>query len=204
MVQAPSEVNAPLKKTGLAFCYPELVTEPATVHAETLYAEAAFDLALARKLRREGTTVVTNGFRLEPPERVLHFEREEAAESLRGKLDDELVRVHAILQQATGASVLVMNESFTSTTLHDASFLGTEILDRVSALGALCVYVTFVDELASLNEHMVSIVAAITPGDPASRTFRIERRPADGPAYAAAIAEKYGLTYESLKRPLAP
>lgn len=235
------DLIAPLKKAGLPFCYPETA-------AEAVFAEEAFDLALAHKLRGEDAAVVPNGFRLDPPERVLvvtgpnqggkttfarafgqlhhfaalglpvpgrtvrlclpdrlftHFEREEDAESLGGKLDDELVRVHAILEEATEASVLVMNESFTSTTLHDALFLGTEILTRVTALGALGVYVTFVDELTTLNAHTVSMVAAITPGDPASRTYRIERRPADGLAYAAVIAEKYGLTYEALKGRLA-
>jgi hypothetical protein len=237
------ELIAPLKEAGLDFCYPEVAAGPGPVHAD-----ASFDLVLAHKPRRERAPVVTNGFRLDPPERVLvvtgpnqggkttfarmfgqlhhlaalglpvpgasvrlrlpdrvftHFEREEDAESPRGKLEDELVRVRAVLGEATEASVLVMNESFTSTTLHDALFLGTEILGRVTALGALCVYVTFVDELAALNDATVSMVAAITPGDPASRTFRIERRPADGLAYAAAIADTYGLSYEALKRRLA-
>lgn len=152
-----------------------------------------------------GLPVPGSAARLALPDRLYtHFEREEDADSLRGKLEDELTRVHAILETATASSVLVMNESFTSTTLHDALFLGTEILTRVGRLGALCVYVTFVDELSALNEHTVSMVAAITPGDPASRTYRLERRPADGLAYAAAIAEKYGLTYDALKGRLAP
>jgi DNA mismatch repair protein MutS len=98
---------------------------------------------------------------------------------------------------------VVMNESFASTTLRDALFVGERVLDRMRRLGLLGVYVTFVDELASLNEACVSMVASVVPGQPAERTFKLTRRPADGLAYAAAIAGKYGLTYQQLKERLA-
>ena len=133
------------------------------------------------------------------PDRIFtHFEREEDIGTLRGKFDDELVRVHEILGRATSDSVIVMNESFNSTSLSDALFVGTEVMRQILELSCLGVYVTFVDEIASLSEATVSLVSQVVPDNPAERTFKVIRKPADGRAYAWAIAEKYGLSYERL------
>ncbi|MFJ9370987.1 DNA mismatch repair protein MutS [Nocardia sp. NPDC101769] len=125
-----------------------------------------------------------------------HFERAERATDPDGRLAEELLRIRDTLEEATADSVIILNESFSATSTADAVRIGGDVLERIVERGAIAVWVTFFDELARSGPATVSMVAATDPGDPSRRTFRIERRPADGHAHAVVLAERFGLTYD--------
>jgi DNA mismatch repair protein MutS len=133
-----------------------------------------------------------------------HFEREERVENLRSKLEDDLLRMQEILAHATAHSIIIVNEIFSSTTVGDAYFLAQQIVDRILQLGSRCVLVTFLEALASIDQRVVSVVSAVSPDDPAVRTYKIARRAPGGRSYAASIAEKHGLTYDRVKARIEP
>jgi hypothetical protein len=137
-------------------------------------------------------------------DRILtHFGREEDLSTQNGKLQDDLMRLHELLGEATKQSLIIVNEIFSSTTLADALLLGNRMMDAFTNLGAPCVIVTFLDELASHGAETVSLMSTVLPDDPSQRTYQIVRKPPDGLAYAMYIAGKHRLTYEQLSRRLA-
>ena len=131
-----------------------------------------------------------------------HFEREEEAGRPESKLEAELLRVRDILAAATAHSIVIINEAFSATTARDGRELGRRVLQRLTALGARTVYVTFLEELSRLSEATVSVVALMASESAGTRAFRLVRQPSDGRAYAASLAARHGLGYRHIREHL--
>jgi DNA mismatch repair protein MutS len=115
-----------------------------------------------------------------------------------GASEDDLVQIHEILKAATARSIIVMNEIFTSTTIQDEVFLSKKMMNKIIALGALCVWVTFVDELASFGPQTVSMVNTVERNNPVAPDLQGGTAAGRRSRFAMAIAQKYAVTYKSI------
>lgn len=129
-----------------------------------------------------------------------HFSVEESAESGRGKLMEELVRLAPMMREEERGSFVIINELFTTAANYDAQIMGKRVLSHFLALDCRGIYVTHLAELAEENAGIVSLRAMLdAQGVP---NFEIRRGSPEDTVCAAGTVGKYRLTYGQLKERL--
>jgi DNA mismatch repair ATPase MutS len=137
------------------------------------------------------------------PDMILtHFGKEEDTSGENGRLQDDLLRMHSILNKATENSLIIVNEIYSTATLQDAMTLSNYMMDAFSEKQCTAVVVTFLEELAHHGKDTIGMTSVVKEDDPAQRTYKVVRREADGLAYAEVLAGRHGLTYDQLNRRL--
>ncbi len=110
-----------------------------------------------------------------------HFKREEDASMTHGKLDEELHRMRRIVELLTPGSLLLCNESLSSTNEREGSEIARQLLRALTESGVRVLFVTFLYDLAQgLAEGPTAsavrfLVAERLPDG--RRTFRIVEGP---------------------------
>ena len=79
-----------------------------------------------------------------------HFDKEEDKKLESGKFDDELRRFKIMLQSLKKGSLILLNESFQSTSEHEGSKIGFEIISALIDSGVKVILVTHMYDLAML------------------------------------------------------
>ena len=132
----------------------------------------------------------------------------------KGRLGEECARLGEIFDRITANSLVLLDESLSSTGSFEASYIGAEVLSGLSRVGCHCIFSTHLHELAAeienINARMSAeggapidtLVAGIE--NEGRRSFCITRAKPDGKSYARDIAEKYGLTYNSILKKIQP
>ena len=132
----------------------------------------------------------------------------------KGRLGEECARFSELFDAVTAHSLVLLDESFSSTGAYEASYIAAEVLAGLSQAGCRCLFSTHLHQLAAdidaINARTLptggaridTLVAGIE-GE-GKRSFRIVRAKPDGKSHAHDIAAKYGLTYSDILKKIQP
>lgn len=125
----------------------------------------------------------------------------------KGRLGEECARLDEIFDSVTENSLVLLDETLSSTGSYEASYIASEILCGLSMVRCRGIFSTHLHELSSMineiNERckndggtrIDTLVAGISEGE---RSFKILRKKPDGRSYARDIASKYGISLENI------
>ena len=138
-----------------------------------------------------------------------HFPADEDKTLDLGRLGEECKRFKAIYEEADSRSLLLLNESFSTTSFEEGYYIAKDSVRAILHKGMRTIYNTHMHKLAfdveEMNEEQRK--AEHTEGKAFSlivhtkgteRSYQIEVAPPEGKSYASEIAQKYGVTYEML------
>ncbi len=137
-----------------------------------------------------------------------HFPTSDEDNYGKGRLESECARMSQILRLLQRDDLLLMDESFSSTSLLEGSYIAGEILSAITVIGCGGLYVTHIHSLTQQTDQfnatpgrtgcIDNLVAQMENVSDGTRSYRILRTRPDGLSYAKDIAQKYGLSCEEI------
>lgn len=135
---------------------------------------------------------------------LTHFPADENLTLSLGRLGEEAVRVQQIVKEATPRTLVLFNETYSSTCASDGLYLAKDLVHILKHNNVPVIFNTHIHELARSTEEMnqwdgptdiVSLSMQIVDN---VNTFKVLRSEPDICSYAHNIATKYGITYEQM------
>ena len=163
-------------------------------------------LGLISVMASLGMFVTADSFKGIPFRNILtHFPIDENLTINYGRLGEEAVRIKDIVKESDINTLILFNETFSTTSAADALYLCKDLLHILKDKGSCVIFNTHIHELAACIPEMNSwdggsrIVSIVMEIKDNRNTFKVKRSSPDTSSYARNIAEKYGITYEQLK-----
>ena len=159
-------------------------------------------------LAQAGIYVPATKFNYSPVDNIYtHFPADENDTVDLGRLGEESKRLSDIFKVATDKSLLLLNESLATTNVAEGVFIAKDVIKAMAYLGVRSVFNTHMHELAhhldeynSDDSYRSKVQSLVTGMKDGHRSFKCEIAPPQGVSYAKDIAEKYGVTYDQIKK----
>ena len=156
-------------------------------------------------MAQAGIYVPATKFKYVPVDEIFtHFPADEDKTMDLGRLGEECKRFKEIYALATQKSLLLLNETFSTTSFEEGYYIAMDCSKAILRKGIRTIYNTHMHKLAmeidSINEadYPAKAASLVVKAEEGRRLYEVEVAPPKGLSYAKDIAEKYGVTYDML------
>lgn len=180
-------------------------------------------VGLCQIMLQVGLYVPASQARISPADNIFtHYPAKEELERGTGRFGEEAQRLRDLFGKATRSSLVLLNETLSSTSMGESLFLAADLVRVLRLMGARVLYTTHLHQLAAnierINEStrgdslLFSLVAMVKkepdpdqPPGPDGRpvekitpTFKIVPGPPEGQSYAVDLARRFGISLAQL------
>ena len=133
-----------------------------------------------------------------------HFPADEDKTMDLGRLGEECVRFKDMFSQATGKSLMLLNETFSTTSFEEGYYIARDSVKALLTKSVRTIYNTHMHKLGEDAQEFTressgaGAASLIMRTEDGRRSFKVVQAQPEGSSYAKDIAEKYGVTYEML------
>lgn len=164
-------------------------------------------VGLSFVLAQGGISVPADSFAYSPVDNIFtHYPADENQTMDLGRLGEETKRFRELYLSATDKSLLLLNESFSTTSYEEGYYIARDVVKALKYLGVRTIYNTHMHKLAEeakiMNEEEAApdmVASLVARSDEGKRSFHMVVAPPEGLSYARDIAEKYGVTFRQLR-----
>lgn len=156
-------------------------------------------------LAQGGIYIPGDEFEFSPVDCVYtHFPADEDKTLDLGRLGEECKRFREIYSEAGSKSLLLLNETFSTTSFEEGYYIAKDSVRAILNKGVRTIYNTHMHKLAfdieDMNNEDTSgkAYSLVVHNEGEKRSYKVEIAQPSGKSYAGDIAKKYGVTYDIL------
>lgn len=156
-------------------------------------------------LAQGGLFVPAESFRYVPCDCIYtHFPADEDKTMDLGRLGEECVRFKDMFSQSTSKSLILLNETFSTTSFEEGYYIAKDSVKALLTKGVRSIYNTHMHKLGYDAEELTREIGGtgaaslVMQTEEGKRSFKVALAKPEGSSYAKDIAKKYGVTYDML------
>ena len=121
-----------------------------------------------------------------------------------GRLGEECVRFKEMFSQSTSRSLILLNETFSTTSFEEGYYNAKDSVKALLTKGVRTIYNTHMHKLGYDAEELTREIGGtgaaslVMQTEEGKRSFKVALAKPEGSSYAKDIAKKYGVTYDML------